>query len=383
MISFNNFLFLIFSFFFLKISCLNDIWSFHVGSTPGYYPPGTISSNWTRNMVLCYMDSRSFTNKILAWDKERFKWLLTFRTPKGEFVDQLFDSFLLLGIFWYDKDFWPNHSPEPTNQTDWEQFMDLQFNMGVKSLKEAILEIQNEQQFFQQINVVIMIPYPDSRQSKFGIVNGKELNFTNNQDRILGVQWFIDLVIKTWNENISKPFISSNQSNKSPVNLLGFYWFNEEMSEKTEEMELLQAVTSYVHKYKLKICWIPYFKASGISQWKEAGFDFATLQPNYAFSNSTLERFKEVANISSTLQMGIEMELPLGIRNHNVKNWQQSFLDYASAAYQYRYLWTALKTYYDGNDFTQMATNSNDYPFYEKLYWIVKGTYPYAPPSSL
>ena len=62
--------------------------------------------------------------------------------------------------------------------------------------------------------------------------------------------------------------------------------------------------------------WIPYFSAENYDAWQKLGFDFATMQPNFAFRNTTTSRFADVANMTSTYHLGVEMELPLAVRNH-------------------------------------------------------------------
>ena len=54
-------------------------------------------------------------------------------------------------------------------------------------------------------------------------------------------------------------------------------------------------------------------------QWKELGFDFATLQPNYAFNNvSAKERFPAIHDLADNFALGVELELDINIRNPQV-----------------------------------------------------------------
>lgn len=127
--------------------------------------------------------------------------------------------------------------------------------------------------------------------------------------------------------------------------------------------------------------WIPYFEAAGWQDWAALGFDFATMQPNWAFhshsvSNHTLSRaelFEQVANDTHCHGMGVEMELPLAVRNPQIQNgsWRSSFGAYVNASGKYGWAAT-MRTYYYGNDFVLMA--EEDPQFFQKLYGAVVGS---------
>lgn len=88
----------------------------------------------------------------------------------------------------------------------------------------------------------------------------------------------------------------------------------------------------------------------------------------------------DVANVTSAHGMGIEMELPLSVRNPYItRGWTESFDDYVAAGQQFGFD-RALKTYYYGNDFVVMASNSSvdTRAHYEALYGVVKGSRAHA-----
>ena len=119
----------------------------------------------------------------------------------------------------------------------------------------------------------------------------------------------------------------------------------------------------------------------GWRQWRDIGFDFVTLQPNWAFANvppglNAEQKFALVANASECLGLGVEMELPMQIApasmsNPLAGNWTDSFDAYAAASRHYNWSGRAMRTWYYGNSFNQMRFEAPAY--YMKLYTLVTG----------
>ena len=157
---------------------------------------------------------------------------------------------------------------------------------------------------------------------------------------------------------------------------VGFYWFNEDIPEPT--YPLVKKVSKYIHGLPEPtpiFMWIPYYQAAGWSDWKTLGFDVATMQPNWAFHNHTLgekDLFAHVANDTSCTGMGVEMEMPLAVRNPQIPNhsWRSSFDSYAAASEEYEWGQKTLRTYYYGNAFVEMAAEAPDY--FKKLQAVVR-----------
>lgn len=366
----------------------------------GYAPPGTSASAWTRNVVLCYMDSRSFSNSSgynaeFDWTVgDKFEYLLAWRDthalPPAQDAaagalpparDTFFDGFLLIGMEWFGgKNFWQGQGTCCTNSSDWMGFLALQVQQGVQRLEAASKSVAAELGMGATGNngmtpgVIMMIPYPDTRQGDFGAITpgGHSLNFTASQaDRTAAMIWYVDQALAAW-EAVSPQHIRN----------VGFYHFLESL-ESDGDADMLAAVGAHIHAQGalLRWWWVPYFGSRGYPQWRSLGFDVVTLQPNYAFHNSSAaERFADVANLTTSLGMGVEMELPQYTRNPQVKDWQTSFVQYLNASVAYGFDTMAMRTYYLGNAFVTMATNASTTCFYDRLFWSVKGTYPYATP---
>lgn len=376
----------------------------------GYLPPGTPATAWLSNVVLTYMDSRSFKNSSnydasMDWTVDKFTYLTAFRnthtaaapaaasqarrvgaTAGPPIADTFFDGFLLIGIDWFEgKNFWQGEGACCTNASDWMGFLQLQLSMGVAQLDAASAQTQSALGMpsawpTYAPGVIMMIPYPDTRQADFGAIapGGPSLNFSGGDarataDRTAAMTWFVDRAIAAW-------------AAAAPAHLrhVGFYHFLEEVS-TPGDADMLPRVAAHIHAAGtgLRFWWVPYFGSpGGHTAWRAHGFDAVALQPNYAFHNSSAAtRFAAVAEQATELCMGVEMELPMYTRNPQVKNWQTSFTTYLDMATAWGFGSShAYRAYYMGNAFVEMAANASLTGFYDRLYWFVKGTYPYPTP---
>ena len=361
-------------------------------TTTAYFPAGTTASRWTSDMVLCYIDARSTTaggfgpeaTKLFGWNQTRFERLLAYHDAPsdsggGKPIDTLFDSFLFTGNSWYNgKMFWPGLG-SPMNKTDWINFLDLVLDLGVTNLELAARNVSANLPFDDQTNsnscgnglfpaVVVAIPYPDIRQEKFGSIDAsnRSLNFTIETDRLAAVEWWLDLAYTKYH---SKNFTNAR--------LIGFYWFFEEITIPDEV--LVPAVNKKIHAINpaLMSVWVPYYRPGDphTAKWKELGFDFATLQPNYAFNNVSADvRFPAIKKLIDSANVGIELEINVGIRNPQAGGWEGNFQTYLDRVNGWMSeSGSIMRTYYYGNVFvTDYASNSSMFSFYTKLYEFVK-----------
>lgn len=234
-----------------------------------------------------------------------------------------------------------------TNDKDWSWLLDRLFGSGnqVKNLQNAAEEASKLLGKEVTLKVIIVIPLPDPN-----------LNFS---ERVTKVKTYVDKVIDN--------FYSSNFKN---LKLEGFYWMSETAPEG--DRQLIKESCNYIRKRGLKAYWIPYFNAQGYENWKELGFDYVMLQPNFAFYDLTLQRFKEVNDRIKKYNLTIEMELPMYTNNPNLRDWKQSFVFYLNASLFYGWNKLTPQSYYYVNAFYEMYNNEK--PYYDLLYKYVKGT---------
>ncbi|KAH3732346.1 dockerin type I repeat protein [Pelomyxa schiedti] len=338
--------------------------------TPGYLPPYTRASRWSGRTVLAYADYRTIQgDPQFTWSPERFQMLLGFCDRSGVTVDRFFDSVLLIAYVWKDGKYFYEGQGLPMNQTDWLEYLELQFDAGVANMEIAQANVKQALQTQLNTGVVFMIPYPDRAQGDWGYINGKHINFTeSNDDRMAATQWWVDQVIAKWN--------SAPPSN---LNFVGFYWFVEHVDSNEDEKDVVSSTGKYIHTLNPNFSyqWIPHWGSEGMDWLADYGFDVVTFQPNYAFNDCTLDRFGDVVEQAVSQHMGIEIEAPLYTTNPNNPDWQYNMMAYLNASSAYHFNSEAMLTFYYGNDFTNMATQYYDY--YEKLYWLVRGSYPNPP----
>ena len=333
-------------------------------ASPGFLPARTAATRWTAETVLCYLDARSEAgNPNFVWDSARFERLLAFHDAPadrggGAPVDTLFNTFLLLGYEWRNGTmFWPGQGKAPgMNKTDWLGFLDLQLSMGAANLELAAANVSARLPGMGggggggggggaaaaasasscggvRPSVILAVPCPDPRQTAFGPVapGAPSLNFSTLADRVAAVQWWVREAVARWAALVAAGSLQR-------TSLLGFYWFHESIDPGDEQ--LLPALASTIHGLdpSFLFTWIPYFRSVDdpeYAAWRDYGFDYVTLQPNFAFHNTSAgQRFADVAQVMKENHLGVELELPDYIRNPQVASWQESFttyLDHVSA----------------------------------------------------
>ena len=356
---------------------------------PGYLPPGTPATGGAKNMVLVYMDFRSELGfdghppcdcpgphyPSMVWNASNFSSLLRYSADDSSPGAKFFDSFLMLGTEWrngvkfnWERAYVNDSSFKDQRHAvmgDWLGLLDV-FMRGVKNLEAAALLTNTNPTF------VITIPYPDKRAVTWGSVGGRDLNFSKASDQIAGVSWYVSRVVAS---------VAALKLKRAKMT--GFYWLNEGVDRLDHPM--IRAAAAAVHKARperLFLMWIPSYRASfkvdfgGWREWRDIGFDFVTLQPNWAFANvppglNAQQKFALVANQTQCLGLGVEMELPMAVRNPLAGTWTQSFDAYAAASRRYNWGTRAMRTWYYGNSFNQMRQASPEY--HAKLYELVTG----------
>ena len=324
------------------------------GAAPAgpFLPPGSSSAAGVFNMVLVYTDSRSVNGSEFFLEIDDWVGLIV------QCEAPLFDAVLFTGYMWEGSScFWPGQCRRFLNASDWRNILALWLgDRGVRGLDAATLAAFGPG---QRTKVAVAIPYPDERAQAFGSLDGAHaLNFSLAADRVAAACWWVRAV-------------SAAMAPLQSVELVAFYWYLEGSVSPlgTDDLGILPLVAACVHAEEggAKFMWIPDYEDGVVMdqarEWRAAGFDFATLQPNYAFYNVDAQRFANTSAAMAAFGLGVELELPLVVRNEDIGcNSTTSFYAYLDHAAELGWYVPAgasgpgaLKTWYNGNDFVLYA----------------------------
>ena len=248
------------------------------------------------DMVLIYYGG---VHRSMEWSKDQFLPYVVYQNQKGK-KNWLFDGFLFTE-FLDGKGHHFAHGNASTTlacKPEWEWLMNRQFekDRAFSALDQCIEEQKKElgKPSFRHKMVAVM-PVPMKGQTDWGSLNGRQLDFGNDLDRIEACKWYVDRFLEQYRKEGYKNF-----------DFEGFYW----VSEKDENFrEILVQVGDYIRSKNLRLFWIPYWTAIGFDNWRTDKFDFAYIQPNYFFKNEVpLERLDATCAYAKGRGMGLEME---------------------------------------------------------------------------
>ena len=165
----------------------------------------------------------------------------------------------------------------------------------------------------QKRKVIMVLPDPvihrhyidtTSSTTYWGALDGQQLDFSRNEDRIAACKWYIDRVRERF-----------AQGNYEHVELAGFYWLREIVTRPVDTQYsyhltrsdiMLPHIADYLHKLDYTFSWIPYYGSRGYDVWQQFGFDQVYLQPNYYWKPQN--DMDEVCRQIDSLGIGMEIE---------------------------------------------------------------------------
>ncbi|WP_409341266.1 DUF4855 domain-containing protein [Paenibacillus sp. MBLB4367] len=347
--------------------------------------PGSDQTWGTRNDYLIYAGWH--TNGTIQESKTAEKLLpaVAYMNRDGQIKDMLFDSFTFLpyatassGRSYVSA----TTAAASANKTDWQEYIDFLFDgtNQLAALNEAAGQAKAAlNQPGYKAKVKISIPKPLTAQTNFGTVNGNALSFNASgigeqqalANRLAAVKWYVDEILQRW-----------DPQRYPNLRFDGFYWLSEsiEVLPNNAEESLLQQLNAYIHQNGKMNYWIPFYQANGFYKWKALGFDYAIMQPNYAFFESPDTRPTEAANLAKRFGLGVEMEIHWN--GLTVEADRQKFLRYLDQGVTAGYMNNSVRAWYMGTDTLQLAQASaveTQREVYDKMYASIKGTYPAFP----
>ena len=299
----------------------------------------------------------------------------------GQIKDTMFDSFVFLPSpnFLYGRGKY-----KELKKSDWQGYMDsVQFakNVNLDALEMAVEDTKTALGRNYKVNVFMTVLPPIKTVMSFGEINGKNLCFSDLDDRKAAVRWMVDEQIRQ--------FEARNYKN---LHLAGFYWHLESMSFVTgwdgkpgtdpQISDVVKYLTSYIRALGYKTMWIPCYNAPGWNSGKEHGFDLSLMQANYfpARPNSPncgpISRLADNAVKTKSFGYGFELELHGGINEEaaitGFKQYmkvgvEQGYMNNSHNAYYINHGPVAVRELYDANDPYIHST-------YNELYRFIKRT---------
>ena len=253
----------------------------------------------------------------------------------------------------------------------WQPYFDTLFtgDRGLEAISQAAAEIgkvRGEADYKEGVFLSVIRPCAlvDGKTNEFGDIDGDGVNesFDSLENRKKVIRWEVDMQL----ERLAR-------INAPNIKLLGFYWLSEAIYyDQPDEVEIVKYAIDYVHSKGYVMFWIPYYNASGWNTWRELGFDFACLQPNYCFtSENSPDRLFTIALKARLYGMAVEMELSNSNSDDNVKMYKE----YIKAGLEYGYS-DVTKVYYLGGVPSDLTTAKKSVHKYENS--IYEDTYLYS-----
>ena len=209
----------------------------------------------------------------------------------GEVLDTLYDATTIMPspshVYWG----WFNHK---WLWDDWvaHTLKNLEtLNRAARNVQEALeLKEYKIRVFPTLVNPINAADNPHYYDD-WGSLDGVKMDVNNDEHRFVMLKYLIDKYIR---EIAAQQFTN--------IELVGFYWFDEFVSE--EQLEWYNRVTDYVRSKGLITMISTFYKAPGWTLCDEAGFDLHSMQPNY-YPTGTVGSM----NIGTERRLGATMNL--------------------------------------------------------------------------
>ncbi len=346
-----------------------------INAYPTFEQSGGVS-----DIFLAYMGfaPQSSSSEVLVTHKtmDEFKSAIAYVDTSGVAQDWLFDAVTIIP-----------HSVDKTGgasdtKQDWQDLLDHWFNytvdgaaVNLPQLQPAITQAKQEitptpengltQEEIDNHKVKIQISVPTrlDTMTNWGSLdetivaskneNGEyvftkggaksDISLANSADvpaletlsnRASVMYWYMREALNMW---------SSVEAQNPDVIFDGFYHYAESvvLSEDPladETAKIFNALVDYIAledgATKYYSYWIPFYQAEGFNKWKQFGFDYAIMQPNYVFQFTQEGQLDSAAELAKRYGLGIEMEYSLNLVDKSVEyltKSSQSALGYGQA----------------------------------------------------
>jgi hypothetical protein len=336
-----------------------------IPASADYWPPTNPASAGIRDLMLFYVGSK---DHYVQADLLPYVAFLD-KAGGGKPVDWFYDAyqFMMFG----GAPSGTTYIDGATDFKDWRYYVDTLFapKMNLAALDAAIAEAAKTLGSpAKKTPVILMMPYISPKQKAFGDIDGsgQVLDFSRASDAAKAATWLVD--------ETARRFQAAGYKHLS---LWGYYWMNEGIP--PGDVANVKATAQVVHDRNFGFHWIPWFNAPGVTNWRDFGFDFVIMQPNYAFMDAPRneQRLSEAAALCRKYNMGIEMELAFQVLSNGTDRGNLSDYLNHGLANSDGYMST-VRGYYQG-ELNVAELYHSDLPvnnaLYRDLYEFHKGTY--------
>ncbi|MEG0701410.1 MAG: DUF4855 domain-containing protein [Muribaculaceae bacterium] len=292
-------------------------------------------TNQIRDLALIYQGGA----QRIDWNIDQFTPYVTHQFADGS-KNWLFDGFLFLEFAdGRGYNFSPGYAKNQARKTEWIWLLNRLFEKE-KSLDaldkciDAQKKIIGKPNFKHKVVLGLTVPIP--KQKDWGAIDGDSLDFNLPADQLKATKWYIDQLMARF----------KNAKYKN-LELTGFYWVDEDMAVSGD---VTKSISLYIDSLKKEFTWIPYWKARGSDNWKNAGFDIAYQQPNHFFSKDIPDsRLDDACKFALSNGMAMEFECDSNALFDYKDSSYDRMLAYINAFEKYGVFKTSAIAYYTGS----------------------------------
>lgn len=299
------------------------------------------------DLVLIYQGG---VHRPMEWTAAQFSPYVVHTDKEGK-KNWLFDAFLFLEF----KDgkghtYAPGYDKLNARQPEWEWLLDRVFekDKAFDALDQCIREQKKElgKPGFRH-KVIAGLPSPILDQKDWGALSGKDLDFSDNGDRLAAARWYVDRFLERF-----------KAAGYEHIDLAGFYWVDEDVRKCAD---ILVPLGDYIRSKQYRFYWIPYWKAQGYDRWEDFKFDFAWIQPNHFFNPKVGDgRIEEAASLAYRKHMGLEMEFDARALRSGKVSFHDRLRSYIRIFEEKKVFSEASVAYYEGGNGVYLFSRSTD-----------------------
>jgi len=184
---------------------------------------------------------------------------------KGKSIDTMFGGLIFNPISTRE-----NHYIYPlyatlgnlADKVDWQLAIDNFFKKNVNYHAATLSK--------RQLDIWVVLPYPLSLQTNFGLINNINLNFEQENDRFLALEWWIKSFLERWRKESHL---------HSTLTFKGFTWQRDAINH--QDSLLVKKANNYIHTQNLLTMWLPNYGSNSIIDWQKLGFSTTCINSNY------------------------------------------------------------------------------------------------------